>query len=316
MEIMDDELTNENFESRNLGTPIVEILIVIGLVIFLGMGGSFIAQAIAESNGSDLRNVLSALSENNNLHQRNVVRYVNLIIHLMSFTLPCLLLAFYMRKRKWAQYLSMDNMPKLEIVFISFWLILCSLPFVNTIYWLNMQIPLPEWAQTMEVNANEMINALLTMEGPGELVINLIIIALVPALGEELLFRGVFQKVFYKVFHNKHAAVWITAFLFSAMHMQFEGFFPRFLLGALLGYLFLWTKNLWIPIIAHFFFNGIQVLAKYLGSDLIESTEAGNVPDPSWLIGGVSLVITIALATYIKRRVENEEIRNIDESNS
>ena len=307
MRRIDDEL-NQDSEASKLDFPIMEILIVIALVIILGMAGSLIAKTLAESNGSNLSNLLSSLHENNSFHQRNMVRYVNLIVHLMSFTIPCLLLAFYMRKKAWAQYLSLNSPPKSTIVFLSFWLILLSLPFINTIYWVNMQIPLPEWANTMEVNANEMINALLTMEGPSELLLNLVIIALVPALGEELLFRGVFQQTLYKIFRSKYTAIWVTAFLFSAMHLQFEGFIPRFLLGALLGYLFLWTKNLWIPIIAHFFFNGVQVAAKYFASDLIESTGAGEVADPNIGFGLLSLVLTIVLAKYIRQKAYESSV--------
>lgn len=292
--------TNKN---EPFNSPIIEILIVIALVIFLGLIGSLIAQFLAKSNGADLESILNTLSENNSLHKRNLIRYINLIVHVMSFTLPCLLLAFYMRQKQWAQYLSLHKNPKLEIAFLSILLILISLPFVNLSYWINMQLPLPEWAKTMEDGANEMINALLTMENPWELIVNLIIIALAPALGEELLFRGVFQKVFQKLFQNGHLAVWLAAFLFSAMHMQFEGFIPRFLLGALLGYLFLWSKNLWIPILAHFFFNGIQIVAKYFESDLIENIEPGEMPEPNWVAGIISLGLSIALIVYLKKRL-------------
>ena len=315
MQTTNNELSDEKNELRNLNMAIKAIVLVIILVIVFGMGGSLIAQAVAGSNGYDLQNILSLLSENNSLQLRNVIRYVNLIIHLMSFAIPCLLLAFYLHKKEWASYLSLHKRPKIEIVFICFWLILFSLPFINVIYWLNMQMPLPEWAKTMEVNANEMINALLVMEGPGEFILNLIIIALVPALGEELLFRGVFQKALQKIFDNGQWAVWVTAFLFSAIHMQFEGFFPRFLLGALLGYLFLWTKNLWIPILAHFFFNGIQVAAKYSGSDLINDAGAGEVEDPNFIFGILSLVVTVVLAGYLKSRAQ-QDVKRINDLES
>ena len=110
-----------------------------------------------------------------------------------------------------------------------------------------------------------------------------------------------------KTLRNDDVAIWVTAFLFSMMHMQFEGFIPRFLLGAILGYLFSWSRNLWVPIAAHFFFNGIQVVVKYLAGDLLDNYEAGTSGDPGWLLGLASLVLTLGLAMHIKRTMAKEE---------
>lgn len=286
---------------------LVEILFVIFLVIILGWGGSQIAQMIARSSGQDLDTLLKTLGENNILDNRNLVRLANLVVHFMSFTLPCLLLAIFIRRNKWYEYLSLNVRPETRILALASVLIFVAMPFTSLIYWINMQIPLPEWATSLEQGAEEMINALLTMESPAELLFNLLIIALVPAIGEELLFRGVFQKVLTKSLKNEHTAIWITAFLFSMMHMQFEGFFPRFLLGAILGYLFSWSKNLWVPITAHLVFNGIQVILKYFAGGLMENMEAGSVDQPPWFLGIISLVFTIALAVHLKRALKKEE---------
>lgn len=287
---------------------LLEILMVIFLVLILGWGGSHVAQLIAKSGGFGLEELINSLADNNTLQNRNLVRFANLAIHLMSFTLPCLLLAFFVRRSKWYEYLSLDKVINSKTVLLSVLLILVAMPFTSLTYWINMQIPLPEWAQTIEEDATAMINALLTMDSPMELVLNLLIIALVPAIGEELLFRGIFQKVLSSTLKNEHVAIWITAFLFSMMHMQFEGFIPRFLLGAILGYLFSWSRSLWLPIIAHFFFNGVQVLLKYLAGDMLDNFEAGNADNPGWLIGLVSLGLTIMLALHIKKTLTEEEV--------
>lgn len=289
-------------------TGLMEILIAIFLVIILGVAGSQVAQLIAKTGGNDLETLINILPDENTLHNRNLVRFANLAVHLMSFTLPCLLLAFFMRRKKWYEYLSLNTIPAGQIILLSGLLILVAMPFTSLTYWMNMQIPLPEWAQTIEADATAMINALLTMEGPGELLLNLLIIALVPALGEELLFRGVFQKVIASATKREHLAIWITAFFFSMMHMQFEGFIPRFLLGAILGYLFSWSRSLWVPIAAHFFFNGIQIFLKYVAGDLLGNYEAGNADNPGWLIGMTSLVLTIVLALHMKRKLEEKEV--------
>ncbi|KAA3638566.1 MAG: hypothetical protein DWQ02_04950, partial [Bacteroidetes bacterium] len=167
---------------------LLEILMVIFLVLILGWGGSHVAQLIAQSGGYGLEELVSSLADNNTLQNRNLVRFANLAIHLMSFTLPCLLLAFFVRRSKWYEYLSLDKVINSKTILLSVLLILVAMPFTSLTYWINMQIPLPEWAQTIEEDATVMINALLTMDSPMELILNLLIIALVPAIGEELLF--------------------------------------------------------------------------------------------------------------------------------
>jgi len=101
----------------------------------------------------------------------------------------------------------------------------------------------------------------------------MLIVAVVPAVGEELLFRGVLQKIMIAWTKNPHFGVWITAFLFSALHLQFFGFFPRMLLGALFGYLFLWSKSLWLPILGHFINNGTVVLASYFYPEMVNKAD-------------------------------------------
>lgn len=305
-EILDKKEPEGNRSAFGQLPAMAEILFIIFLVLILGWGGSYIAQMIAQSGGYELEDLLKNLADNNTLHNRNLVRFANMAVHLMSFTVPCLLLAYFIRRGKWYEYLSLEKIPSGRIIMLSALLILVAMPFTSLTYWINMQVPLPEWAVSLEDDATEMINALLTMDGPVELLLNLLIIALIPAIGEELLFRGVFQKVLTKTLRNDDVAIWVTAFLFSMMHMQFEGFIPRFLLGAILGYLFSWSRNLWVPIAAHFFFNGIQVVVKYLAGDLLDNYEAGTSGDPGWLLGLASLVLTLGLAMHIKRTMAKE----------
>ena len=88
-------------------------------------------------------------------------------------------------------------------------------------------------------------------------------LAVVPAIGEEFLFRGIMQRSLIDFNINPHTAILITAIVFSAMHMQFFGFFPRFFLGVLLGYLYYWSGSIWVPIIGHFFQNASSVILIY-----------------------------------------------------
>jgi membrane protease YdiL (CAAX protease family) len=101
---------------------------------------------------------------------------------------------------------------------------------------------------------------------------------------------------------NAIPAIWIAGLIFSAIHLQFEGFLPRLLLGAVLGYLFYWSRNLWIPILAHFVFNASQVLAQYFYGDQISALEAAEMDDPNWAFGLISLAALIFIGYLIKPR--------------
>ena len=115
-----------------------------------------------------------------------------------------------------------------------------------------------------EENAASLTKAFLSGNSLMSLTSNLIIIAFLPALGEELFFRGIMQKLFSQMIKNNHAAIIITSIIFSAIHMQFFGFLPRMALGIFLGYLLLWSKSLWLPILAHFLNNALIIIFTFL----------------------------------------------------
>jgi hypothetical protein len=131
-------------------------------------------------------------------------------------------------------------------------------------------------------------------DGAVDLLVNLVVIALLPAIGEELMFRGVVQRVMTGLFRNVHAGVVLTAVVFSAIHVQFFGFFPRMLLGVYLGYLLLWSGTIWMPVAAHFLNNAAAVIAAYL-------VDSGRLPvDPDRIglgEGSESLVILSVVLT-------------------
>lgn len=131
---------------------------------------------------------------------------------------------------------------------------------------MNLQFPefmsgFEEWARAKEDELGVLTNFLLQTETSLELALLFIVVAVFPAIGEELLFRGVVQNVFQGWMRNHHVAIWLAAFLFSAIHLQFYGFLPRMVLGALFGYIYWYSGNLWYPIVAHFVNNGFTILA-------------------------------------------------------
>ena len=136
-------------------------------------------------------------------------------------------------------------------------------PFIAFIYEWNMSFNIPDWMLVFDDNAEKITKYFLKMNTLGDLFFNLLVIAIIPAIGEELLFRGYLQQKMTQWLGRPHVAIIVTAFLFSAIHMQFQGILPRFALGLVLGYLFYWSGSLWLPIIAHFLNNAMAVTFAY-----------------------------------------------------
>ena len=135
----------------------------------------------------------------------------------------------------------------------------------------NTNIQLPEfmsgfekWAKELEETMAETTKLFTTFNNFGAFVLAFIVVAIIPGIGEELLFRGLLQNGLHRWTKNTHVAIWVSAFLFSAIHLQFYGLFPRMALGALFGYLYVWSGNLWYPIIAHITNNGLSLIVAYL----------------------------------------------------
>jgi membrane protease YdiL (CAAX protease family) len=148
------------------------------------------------------------------------------------------------------------------------------------------------------------MKAYLQTENIGGLLINIFMVALIPALGEEFLFRGMIQRILYEWFRNKHLAIWIAALLFSLMHYQFLGLFPRVLLGALFGYLFVWTGSIWMAVLAHFINNGVAVIYYYIfyqGTLEVEPDHIG-LEENAVLMIITSLALTILLLAVIQQQ--------------
>jgi membrane protease YdiL (CAAX protease family) len=188
-------------------------------------------------------------------------------------------------------------------------LMVVAMPFMTWLVEFNEQLILPDflaplenWMKQSEQSAEALTKVFLTFNGVGSFVYILLIVAIAPAVGEELLFRGVLQKTMVSWFKNYHVAIWVTAILFSALHMQFYGFLPRMLLGALFGYVFYWSGSLWLPIFGHFINNGSVVALSYLYPEMMENTEITLFDsEMNWIASIVSAVLMVVLMLFFKR---------------
>lgn len=279
-----------NLKLQNKETLIKELLYFIGFCLLFALLGSGVLLLLENAFGGKPSELFEILNEKTEPDIRNTARTYLMFSHVFTFALPCLAYVIWRYRNQAFTELNLNKVPHPNNILYSIIIILASFPFVMLTMWLNQQIPMSESMLELEAKAMEMTKNLLLMTGDGELIVTLVAVAITPAIGEELMFRGVLQPIFEKMFRNGHVAVWITAILFSAIHFQMQGFIPRMLLGAFLGYFYLWTRNLWIPILAHFAFNGSQVIAKYKTTIEIENPniELNEIIIPSL----VSLMLT------------------------
>lgn len=238
------------------------------------------------------------------------LKWVQLLQTAAMFLLPPLCMA-YLWSREPMKWLKVSEFQSFKVSGAAILLMLVALPAINLLSYWNQQMTLPAFLEPLEawMKAQEESAALLTEQFLnvttfGGLMVNLLLMAVLPAVAEELTFRGVLQQLFeVKGERVPHLAIWCSAILFSAIHMQFYGFVPRMLMGALFGYMLAWTGSLWVPILMHMTNNAVAVILYFvaLRADWdMEKVDAIGTNDTLWL-GVVSMVITI-VGIYIFRR--------------
>jgi membrane protease YdiL (CAAX protease family) len=234
-----------------------------------------------------------------------------------TFIVPAFVFARIQSPRP-LSYLKLDTTTPVRFFFLTVLIMIVFGPFLEWTVLMNKQMHLPQflkgleqWMKSKESELALLTEKLLEMKSPGEFIVNFIMIALLPAIGEELIFRGCLQRILTVGLKNPHVAVWVAAIIFSAIHLQFYGFLPRMLLGALFGYLFLWSKNLWIPILAHFINNGVVVVMAYvyqLNGKTLDINENAYTPNPALYIAS-AIFAGLLLAAFYKQVNQNNEVR-------
>lgn len=246
-----------------------------------------------------------------------VLKYFQIVQSFGLFIVPPLVLGWlYMGNIPY--YLFLKKSFTLSSFLIALVLMFVATPAINLVGELNSNMQLPDWLSGLESwmkrteeNAAELTDAFLNVKSTAGLLFNIFMVAFLPAIGEEFLFRGVIQRSFTRITKNHHFGIWISAILFSALHMQFFGFLPRLLLGGLFGYLLVWSGSMWIPILAHFFNNAFAVISIYLiDNNLINpKIESFGSEADSILYSIVSLVLIVVLLILFKNQNIPNKIR-------
>jgi uncharacterized protein len=254
--------------------------------------------------------MLDSLSNIAHPRYPDLLRYFQIIQSIGLFVIPSLLLAWFYGGDV-IKYLQLHKGISWQTALLTAVIMLSAVPVVNLMAHFNAGISLPEsfsaleeWMKRTEESAKNITELFLRADNTAALLFNLLLIAVIPAVGEELLFRGVVQRLFSEWTRNRHLGIWIAAIIFSALHMQFYGFLPRTMLGVLFGYMLIWSGRMWVPITAHFVNNAAAVLVYYFiqKNQISRSVETIGSDPKDWIYAALSLVFFLIFIILFYQR--------------
>lgn len=258
--------------------------------------------------------VLVSVDLSDGLQDPGALRLIQSVSVIFSFLFPAMALAWLCSESP-LEYLSLNKLPSAKVFLLVLGGLLLLGPTINMTALLNKQLILPPfleslelWMKAKEAEMEGFINLLIQDKSAGALISNLVVMALLAALTEEILFRGAIQRILEKWTSNHHVVIWFAAIVFSAIHMQFYGFIPRMLLGAYLGYLLYWSKSMWLPIFAHFVNNAIAVVAtrNLTPDDNYNEFISGDIKNEHLLGYSIVAVITFILFYLLNKKLVKE----------
>lgn len=260
--------------------PAASLVLLFSLFLFMLIAVSLITQ------------LLGSLTDNT----AAILRISSVLQNVLVFILPAVATAM-LSTRFPATLLAIDKFPSGKFILLSIAALIVSIPLMNSIIDWNQNIALPEsfsqfneYVQQLEKGAEKAVNDITGGNTVGTLIMSILIVGIFTGLGEEIFFRGGLMRLFSCIKGmSPHVAIWLTAFLFSALHMQFLGFVPRMLLGVFFGYLTFWSGSLWLPIMIHALNNSILVT-----TDWINNRGGSQIDVNSIGLGENALVLNIA----------------------
>lgn len=232
---------------RKFGTQILTLLGLVLLFYLLVM----VAVVIFQLKGVEQWRMMMAITALQNIGM---------------FIIPAVITAHIFNPSKAMKVMQINRLPGLWQVIVVLLIYVASAPMMNGIVLWNEGWQLPEWLswlREMEDAAMAATEQMLNMTSVGQLIVAILLVGVLTGIGEEFLFRGSLQRLMIEKNINKHAAIWITALIFSVVHMQAFGVVPRMLLGAYFGYLVVWSGSLWLPVLAHALNNSVAVVGYY-----------------------------------------------------
>jgi CAAX protease family protein len=235
----------------------------------------------------------------------NFMRGMLIIQFVGLFLVPTFLFAIFSDRRP-AKYLGLRVVPAIYIL-LGVALLFVAIPLVELTGVFNHDF-IPEttrigkWMKKSEDDAARQLVFLLKRNTPRDLLLNVIFIAAFAGIGEELFFRGVLQRIFIKLFKSPLAGIIVTAIIFSAIHMQFYGFIPRFILGILLGFIYWYSGSLWPAIIAHFVYDAFFIVLVYFNPSLATQDSPAFTAGNQTVMALFSLVLVSGIIYLMKKK--------------
>lgn len=246
--------------------------------------------------------ILSIIGENN-------IMYINTSIvtqNLLVFILPVVIATAFISPTP-ASFVTLNKAPSLKTLLFVIAIYIAMTPALNYIVDWNKNIGLPESMAGLETWMRNAENAALTVTDKileqNNIIVSILLVGCLTGLSEEVFFRGGMQRIFLSRPMNAHIAIWLTAFIFSALHFQFFGFIPRLLIGAFFGYLAYWSGSLWTAVFAHALNNSTVIIAHAINKqygfnlDNLGVQQTGEFP---WL-AIVSVIMTSAIIIWYKK---------------
>lgn len=234
------------------------------------------------------------------------LRILAVVQDIFLFIAPALVTAMLITRLP-ATFLAVDRTPNLKICGWGILAMLFSIPAMNAIIAWNESLALPDALAPLEqiLRASEdaaraTMEKMMGAHSVPSLIVNVLIIGIMAAFSEEIFFRGTLQRLFATSGVNVHVAIWATAIIFSAFHMQFFGFVPRMLLGALFGYALMWSGSLWLPVVLHALNNSLYLITEYImGAEAADNAEIAPWP---FIVVSVALTIVALFCMHRSRR--------------
>ncbi len=245
-------------------SPLEKFLFSIVILFILGLAFQFLGAFLAAwIYGFGVTEVLN-LTTFEDQEYVAATKLIQLVGAIGTFIVPAFLFSYLFAGDLFSYYRFGESVQGISIL-LTILMIFSIIPFINYLAEVNLRMEFPlsgvdRILRDLEGQAEELLNAFTSTRNMTDLLVNLLIIGVIAAVGEELIFRGLIQRLIQEMLRNAHMAILITAVFFSAFHFQFFSFLPRFLLGLILGYLMYYGRSIWYPITAHFVNNAMGVI--------------------------------------------------------
>lgn len=240
----------------------------------------------------------------------DAMRWATVVQDILMFCTPPLLSAYIISRRPW-RFLRLSTFPGIWQIVLAVAAMMASIPFMNAVIAWNESLTLPDslasveqWMRDSEIRASEATALLFGDYSVKSLFIGIALVGVLVGFSEEIFFRGGLQNILCHPGKKPHLAIWVTALVFSAVHVQFFGFFPRLLLGAFFGYMMYWSGSLWLAVICHALNNSMVVVSQWAvhnGVKAASSVETLGTDGGHWPFVAGSIVLTALAITALYR---------------